>query len=287
MYRYSGPGWFKRRQRFRQRQAGHTVNAPARCCAKAANPKHKRAAPTAASPGGSKAHAGAARRHPADLGGSSPAQSRSVRTIDPALKPRTRSNSVGLRTSAGSVGRYSPTRTRWNPAQGPRRGGGHLQKTRNRGRNRHTAARWRPRACCSIRWTRPPTRCTSSGPSAPSRAANACQTAPSPDALHGPILRTNRGQTIKRPDRHPGDQASDLHLLVAGRDLNPRPLGYEPSRHCSTPAIIVRGRPAFPGKVRSHMDHLVRPGGSKGLSAGFRLQLPSPRRPRGPVTECD
>ena len=28
------------------------------------------------------------------------------------------------------------------------------------------------------------------------RAANVCQTAPSPDALHGPILRTNRGQTI-------------------------------------------------------------------------------------------
>jgi hypothetical protein len=31
-----------------------------------------------------------------------------------------------------------------------------------------------------------------------------------------------------------GDRASELLFLVAGRDLNPRPLGYEPRRHCST-----------------------------------------------------
>jgi hypothetical protein len=31
--------------------------------------------------------------------------------------------------------------------------------------------------------------------------------------------------------------------------LNPRPLGYEHRRHCSTPGIIWRGRPAFPGRA--------------------------------------
>src|SRR5215470_8719031 len=39
--------------------------------------------------------------------------------------------------------------------------------------------------------------------------------------LHGPILRTNRGQTIKRPDRLSGDQAPDLHFLVAGAGFEP------------------------------------------------------------------
>jgi hypothetical protein len=35
---------------------------------------------------------------------------------------------------------------------------------------------------------------------------------------------------IKRPGRRSGDQASDLHLLVAGAGFDPRPLSYESSR---------------------------------------------------------
>jgi uncharacterized membrane protein HdeD (DUF308 family) len=36
---------------------------------------------------------------------------------------------------------------------------------------------------------------------------------------------TSRGQTIKRPDRRPGDQASDLDLLVAGAGHEPATSG--------------------------------------------------------------
>ncbi len=43
-------------------------------------------------------------------------------------------------------------------------------------------------------------------------------------------LRTN-DQEARLPS---GNRAPDLHFLVAGRDLNPRPLGYELRRHCST-----------------------------------------------------
>ena len=61
------------------------------------------------------------------------------------------------------------------------------------------------------------------------RAANACQTAPSPDALHGPAQPVSccrhAATKIKRPDRHPGDQASDLHLLVAGAGFEPATSG--------------------------------------------------------------
>ena len=43
-----------------------------------------------------------------------------------------------------------------------------------------------------------------------------CQLPPPGAALLGPIPRTNRGLMIKRPDRRPGDQASDLVLPGSG-----------------------------------------------------------------------
>ena len=43
--------------------------------------------------------------------------------------------------------------------------------------------------------------------------------------VRGEIPRTSRGQTIKRARPPPGDQAPDLHLLVAGRDLKPATSG--------------------------------------------------------------
>jgi hypothetical protein len=46
--------------------------------------------------------------------------------------------------------------------------------------------------------------------------ALSCPTLAQRAALWGSFSRTNRGQTIKRPDRRPGDQASDLQLLGSG-----------------------------------------------------------------------
>jgi hypothetical protein len=49
----------------------------------------------------------------------------------------------------------------------------------------------------------------------------------------GPVPPTNRQRMIKRPDRLPGDQASDLNLLVAGAGFEPATLGYERRWHWS------------------------------------------------------
>ncbi|SRR6266567_298309 len=80
--------------------------------------------------------------------------------------------------------------------------------------------------------------------------ANLCQATATGAALRGPVPPTNRQQTIKKPDRRPGDQAPDLQFLVAGQDLNLRPLGYEPSgtvQHTPVPRAPARHRPAASG----------------------------------------
>jgi hypothetical protein len=59
--------------------------------------------------------------------------------------------------------------------------------------------------------------------------------------------------------------------------LNPRPLGYEPRRHCSTPDIIWQAHPVFPGRTRLRTDHLPWPDGSKGLTTGRSLRARSVR----------
>ena len=48
-----------------------------------------------------------------------------------------------------------------------------------------------------------------------------------PAAAQGQIPRTNRGQSIKKARPGLGDRVPDLHFLVAGQDLNLRPLGCE------------------------------------------------------------
>src|ERR1022692_4254711 len=75
----------------------------------------------------------------------------------------------------------------------------------------------------------------------------------------GPIAPTNRQQTGKRPDRRLGDQASDLHFLVAG-GMNLRPLGYE----------THDARPPCPGRARA--SHRPR----HGTSDRLRLSAKSP-----------
>jgi hypothetical protein len=57
--------------------------------------------------------------------------------------------------------------------------------------------------------------------------------------------------------------------------LNPRPLGYEQSRHCSTSGIILRARPAFADRTWLWMDHLPSPGGWKGLGTRTSLRARS------------
>src|SRR5262249_1106774 len=56
-----------------------------------------------------------------------------------------------------------------------------------------------------------------------------------------PIPRTNRGQKDQEGLTALDDQAFDLDFLVGGRDLNPRPLGYEQRRHGS----IQSGSPRY------------------------------------------
>jgi hypothetical protein len=53
-------------------------------------------------------------------------------------------------------------------------------------------------------------------PASPADCAVLARSHPPGAALRGPIPRTNHGLTIKRPDRHTGDQASDLQLLGSG-----------------------------------------------------------------------
>src|SRR4029077_12945945 len=61
------------------------------------------------------------------------------------------------------------------------------------------------------------------------------------------------------------------------RDLNPRPLGYEPSRHWSASGIISGARPAISGKVRYAWIILLWPAGSKELSTRTSLPTSSAR----------
>ena len=44
-------------------------------------------------------------------------------------------------------------------------------------------------------------------------------------ALRGPVPPTSGQRMIKRPDRRPGDQAPDLHFLVAGAGFEPATSG--------------------------------------------------------------
>jgi hypothetical protein len=55
--------------------------------------------------------------------------------------------------------------------------------------------------------------------------ADLCRCRPEHVAPEGPIPRTSRGQTIKRPDRRCGNRASDLHFLVAGAGFEPATSG--------------------------------------------------------------
>jgi hypothetical protein len=55
--------------------------------------------------------------------------------------------------------------------------------------------------------------------------ADACQSRTGRAMLTGQIPPTNRQRTIKKPDRRPGDQAPDLHLLVAGAGFEPATSG--------------------------------------------------------------
>ena len=59
----------------------------------------------------------------------------------------------------------------------------------------------------------------------PGSGAGACRSRAGYAVLTGQIPPTNRQRMIKRPDRRPGDQASDLHLLVAGAGFEPATSG--------------------------------------------------------------
>ena len=57
------------------------------------------------------------------------------------------------------------------------------------------------------------------------RGADVCQSCTESAAIRGPVLPTNHQRMIKKPDRHLGDQASDLHFLVAGAGFEPATSG--------------------------------------------------------------
>ena len=57
------------------------------------------------------------------------------------------------------------------------------------------------------------------------RGADVCQSRAESAAIRGPIPPTNRQRMIKRPDRRSGDQAPDLHFLVAGAGFEPATSG--------------------------------------------------------------
>jgi hypothetical protein len=63
------------------------------------------------------------------------------------------------------------------------------------------------------------------GRAIPGSGADACRSRAGCAMLTGQIPPTNRQRMIKRPDRRPGDQASDLHLLVAGAGFEPATSG--------------------------------------------------------------
>jgi hypothetical protein len=87
----------------------------------------------------------------------------------------------------------------------------------------HTAPLWTSRLLCSrLRAAHHVIRqCTTTR----SADADVCRFLAAMHAKRGPVPRTNRGQTIKRPDRLSGDQASDLHFLVAGAGFEPATSG--------------------------------------------------------------
>jgi hypothetical protein len=62
---------------------------------------------------------------------------------------------------------------------------------------------------------------------------------------------------IKRPDRLPAIRPLTCNYLVAGQDLNLRPLGYEPRRHGST--LCGTRRLASTGALRNSMPTRWRP----------------------------
>src|SRR5215471_14623124 len=59
----------------------------------------------------------------------------------------------------------------------------------------------------------------------PGSDANACRSRAGRAVLRGEIPRTSRGQTIKRARPPLGNQAPDLHLLVAGAGFEPATSG--------------------------------------------------------------